>query len=232
MWARGAAIRPVPPYAVLDAAALERVEEELSSDADDAALAAVVTEATGGPPRAPHVDLDDAFGRFEATQPHLAERVASVLGRPLDETALALGYFLCISIWLAFDRTFGDRLGAVTADALRATDDAVALEEELRASHAEEPLDLEDVVAQEQPAIVTFVHGHVEAALDAVTNGRGDPGELRDEGAEAAPRSVDIDDVHLVYRTVLVLTLALSHAVAADEAAGAPPSRGSNEILA
>jgi len=214
MWARGAAIRPVPRYAVLDAAALDRVERELASDADDASEAR---------PGAPHVDLDDAFGRFEATQPQLAERVAIVLGRPLDETALALGYFLCIAIWLAFERTFARRLGEVTADALRATEDALALEEEIRASHAEEPIDLEDVVAQEQPAILAFVHSHLEAALDAATNGHAD---------KADTAGVDVDDVHLVYRTVLVLILALSHAVAADDQPGGSPANGSQEILA
>ena len=58
-----------------------------------------------------------------------------------------------------------------------------------------------------------FVHVHLEAALD-------------DVGAE---REVDVDDVHLVYQTMLVLTLALSHAVLADERTSV---RDTSELLA
>ena len=52
-------------------------------------------------------------------------------------------------------------------------------------------------VITEVPAILAFVNEHVEAALEPT------------EGE----REVDVDDVHLVYRCVLLLTLALSHAV-------------------
>jgi len=145
----------------------------------------------------PKSDLDDAFGRFEQTQPALAARAAHVLARPLDETALALGYFLTIAVWMGFERAFGRRLGEVTDEQLEAAESALTLEEELRATHAEEPLELEDVMAIEQPGILAFVNEHVEAALE--------PAE--------AEREVDVDDVHAVYRSVLVMVLALSHAV-------------------
>ncbi len=197
MWVRGVAIRPVPSYAVIDRGVLERVERELADDCDEA-----------------RAELDEAFARFEHTQPHLADRVTSVLARPLDETALALGYFLVIAIWLAFERRFEVRLGEVTRDALEATDAAVALEEELRANHVEEPLDLDDVIALEQPGVLTFVHEHVEAALDTTS--------VRDEA------DVDVDDVDQIYRTILVLILALSHAVVPESGASAP----SGEMLA
>lgn len=215
MWVRGAAIRPVPPYAVVGRDVLEQVEEELAGDARDArgvlisadeprgvggtrAMFTAVTAAdeTGGVDL--RSELDDAFGRFEQTQPAVAQLAASVLARPLDETALALGYFLTIAVWLAFERTFGARLHAVSDDELKAAEDALTLEEELRATHAEEPLDLDDVMAIEQPGILAFVNEHVDAAL---------------EPSDADGHDVDVDDVHLVYRMVLVLTLALSHAV-------------------
>lgn len=183
MWVRGAAIRPVPSYAVIDVHVLEQVEDELGSE------------------RA-KVELDAAFVRFERTQPHVAGLVSEVLGRPLDETALALGYFLSIAVWLGFERAFRDRLGTVNEDALKATEAAILLEEELRASQADEPIELDDVIAQEQPGILEFINAHVEAALES-TEGTGE-------------RDVDVDDVHLVYRTILVLTLALSHAVAPE----------------
>lgn len=187
MWVRGAAIRPVPPHAVVDASILARVERELADD----------TESARG-------ELDEAFARFERTQPQLAERIAAVLGRPLDETALALGYFLSIAIWLAFEHTFSDRLAQVTEDELRATEASIALEEELRASHGDEPFDLDDVVSIEQPGVLAFVHEHVDSALDVVA---------RAQGGDGDEREVDVDDVHAVYRAILVLTLALSHAV-------------------
>ncbi|HEX3343114.1 MAG TPA: hypothetical protein VHS09_01025 [Polyangiaceae bacterium] len=205
MWVRGAAIRPVPRYAVVASSTLDAIEREL---ADDSARS--------------REELDGAFARFEASQPNLADTVSQALSQPLDETALALGYFLSISIFLAFERTFGDkRLREVSADALAATEQAIALEEELRAAHGDEPLDLDDVVSIEQPHVLAFVHEHVDAALDPKT------------GAEAAasaaePRDVDVDDVHGVYRAIVLLTLCLSHAVVPVDGA----SRGRDELMA
>jgi hypothetical protein len=197
VWVRGAAIRPVPRYAVLEFDVLDELERELASDSDEA-----------------RAQLDGAFARFEATQPHVAGLVTSVLARQLDEKALALGYFLAIAIWLGFERRFGDRLTIVSAETLRATEGALDLEEELRAEHAEQPLDLDDVVTLEQPGILTFVHGHVEAALES-------------GGTDA--REVDVDDVHLVYRAILVLVLALSQAVLP---ASGDTARGGGAMLA
>ena len=190
MWVRGAAIRPVPPYAVVDREYLDRIEEELANNE--------VSSKS---------DLDDAFGRFEQTQAALAQQAAQVLARPLDETALALGYFLTIAVWLGFERAFGARLGEVDDQALEAAQSALTLEEELRATHSDEPLELEDVMAIEQPGILAFVNEHVEAALEPADGHGNPPGEGRDA------RDVDVDDVHAVYRSVLVMTLALSHAV-------------------
>ncbi len=189
MWVRGAAIRPVPPYAVVGREVLDRIEDELAENGST-----------------PKPDLDDAFSRFEQTQAALAQLAALTLARPLDETALALGYFLTIAVWLGFERAFGARLCEVTDQELEAAQSALDLEEELRASHAHEPLDLDDVMAIEQPGVLAFVNEHVEAALE--------PGD-------GEPREVDVDDVHAVYRCVLIMTLALSHAV--SPATGARP---------
>ena len=206
MWVRGAAIRPVPRFAVVPVSTLTAVEQELADDT----------------PRS-RDELDGAFARFEATQPYLADAVSQVLSKPLDETALALGYFLSISIFLAFERTFGEsRLREVSADCLAATEHSIALEEELRAAHGDEPLDLDDVVSLEQPHVLAFVHEHVDAALE--------PG--CGEGAEAAApkeaREVDVDDVHAVYRGIVLLTLCLSHAVVAVDGT----VRGRDELMA
>jgi hypothetical protein len=186
MWVRGAAIRPVPRYAVVDASTLEQIELGLADDSSRA-----------------RDELDGAFARFEGTQPELADAISNILSKPLDETALALGYFLSIAVWLAFERTFGaSRLREVSRDALKATEEAIKLEEELRAAHGDEPFDFDDVVSIEQPNVLAFVHEHVDAALEP---------RYESEGAEA--REVDVDDVHAVYRSIVLLTLCLSHAV-------------------
>lgn len=203
MWVKGAAIRPVPRYAVIDAAALEPIERELAEDSSDAREA-----------------LDRAFARFESTQPQLADALSQVLSKPLDETALALGYFLTIATWLAFERTFGAaRLREVTQDGLEATQEAIRLEDELRASHGDEPFDLDDVVSIEQPNLLAFIHDHVDAALDPTA---------RDGGPGGSSREVDVDDVHAVYRAVVLLALCLSHAVMPVDGA----TRGGRELMA
>jgi hypothetical protein len=203
MWVRGAAIRPVPRYAVIAAATLETIERELAEDSESA-----------------RGDLDSAFSRFEASQPQLADSLSRVLAKPLDETALALGYFLTIATWLAFEREFGRaRVREVSDDALEATRQAIELEEELRAGQGDEPFDVDDVVSIEQPSLFAFVHEHIDAALDPSTNERGTSGDTRE---------VDVDDVHAVYRAVVLLALCLSHAVLpVDDAL-----RGTRELMA
>ena len=178
MWVRRAAIRPVPPYALLPRRSLADVEERLADDGEEA-----------------RQRLDDAFTRFEETQPALAERVTDALSAPLDETALALGYFLTLAVWLAFDRVFGAELAEVTETALAGVEESLQLDEQIRLSDPAEALDSDDVVAMEQPEALAFVHEHLDAALEANAN------------------EVDVDDVHSIYRVVLIEVLALSYAV-------------------
>jgi hypothetical protein len=178
VWVRRAAIRPVPSYAELSARALADVEDRLGDDDDEA-----------------RERLDEAFQRFEQTQPALADRISDALAAPLDETALALGYFLTLAIWLAFDRTYDKELAEIDATALKAVEESLHLDEQIRLSDPAEAVDSDDVVAMEQPAIIAFVHEHLDAAL------------------EANATDVDVDDVHSIYRVILVEILALSYAV-------------------
>jgi hypothetical protein len=203
MWVRGAAIRPVPRYAVVDASTLQTIERELADDSPGA-----------------RDELDRAFARFEATQPQLADALSQQLSRPLDDAALALGYFLTIAVWLAFERTFGaTRLREVSQDALEATDQAIELEEQIRAAQGDEPFDLDDIVSIEQPNLLAFVHAHVDQALDAGAS----------HGVRLMPgRNTDLGDVRVVYRGVVLLTLCLSHAVMALDGA----TRNSRELMA
>jgi hypothetical protein len=154
--------------------------------------------------------LDDAFERFERVQPSLAAHVAEELGRPLDETALALGYFLVLAIWLGFEKAHGPHMDEVSEEQLQGTDELVKLDEELRKADPAEAVDTDDVIAMEQPALLEFVHEHVDATLEAHAD------------------EVDVDDVHAVYRLVLVEILALSYAV--QQPAGFPVAK--TELLA
>lgn len=180
MWVRRAAIRPVPTFAQVALRALTAVEDELGEDDEQA-----------------RARLDEAFARFERTQPALAERISRTLNGPLDETALALGYFLTLAIWLAFDRVFRADLGEVTETALGSVEEALQLDEQIRLSDPAEAVDSDDVVAMEQPDVLSFVHEHVDAALEANAD------------------EVDVDDVHAIYHVVLIEVLALSYAVRA-----------------
>ncbi|MBK7586039.1 MAG: hypothetical protein IPI67_38370 [Myxococcales bacterium] len=178
MWVRSSAIRPVPSYARVPTHALESVRESLAEDDDRA-----------------REQLDAAFERFERSQPALAARVAETLGKPLDETALALGYFLALAVWLAFEKIHGEYVSEIREDEIQATEELLSLDEELRRADPAEALDSDDVIGMEQPHLVEFVHEHVDATLEAHAD------------------EVDVDDVHLVYRTVLIEILALSYAV-------------------
>jgi hypothetical protein len=193
VWVRSSAIRPVPSYARVPEHALDAVRENLSED-DEAA----------------REQLDDAFDRFERTQPALAERMAETLGKPLDDTALALGYFLSLAIWLAFEQVHGDHMTEVGADELKATEELLALDEDLRRADPAEALDSDDVIAMEQPHLLAFVHEHVDATLEAHAD------------------EVDVDDVHQVYRAVLIEILALSYGV--ERPSGYPVAK--TELLA
>ncbi|HEU4411278.1 MAG TPA: hypothetical protein VFS43_38860 [Polyangiaceae bacterium] len=182
MWVRRAAIRPVPSYAKVAAPDVERVEDSLSNDDPES-----------------EERLAQAMGRFEATQPALSLHVATALGRPLDETALALGYFLSIAVWMTFEASFGARLGEVHESDLEASSQALALDEELRRDAPDEAVDTDDVVAMEQPAMVEFVREHVEVALEAHAD------------------EVELDDVDSIYRLILLEIVSLSYAVRPPE---------------
>jgi hypothetical protein len=178
VWVRRSAIRPVPPYSKVPAHALESVRQSLGEDDDEA-----------------REQLDAGFERFERSQPLLAAYVAAALGRPLDETALALGYFLALAVWMAFEHAHGEHIDEVGEAELSATEELLNLDEELRRSDPAETLDSDDVVAMEQPHLLEFVHEHIDVTL------------------ETHAEDVDVDDVHTVYRLVLIQILALSYAV-------------------
>lgn len=151
-----------------------------------------------------HEALTRWQARYEAEQPVMASRLSALLDDVDDETAVAVGFFLEIVIYATFVRAFAARLRPVTLDLLRGTEESVHVEEELRADHPEEPLEVDDVLRAEQPAIVTFIEEHMAAVLET-----GDDGDAQD----VAGAAVDVEDLQRVYRHVMVTVLTLSHAV-------------------
>lgn len=193
MWVQRSAIRPVPPYAKVGRASLENMRNLLLIEAD---------ESPGA--------FDEMFEEFESRQPVLAEHVSEVLSRPLQDASVALGYFLSVSIWAAFDKTLGTSLDSVSPDELRLTAELFALDQDLRGQSPDDRLETDDVIAMEQPALVEFVHESIQSTLRA-QSGQLDTKELGD-----------------IYRMLLIEILALSYAVRSP--AGFPLTK--TEVLA
>lgn len=180
MWVRQSALRPVPSYARLSEHAISRVREQLLEENAHSEAA-----------------LDEAFDGFEDAQKPLADHVGEVLGGSLSDTLLAVGYFLSLTIWLTFQRSIGSELQTISQDELHSTMELFALDEELRQGRPHDPLDTDDVVAMEQPALVQLVHEHIKKVLDQ-------------EGSE-----VNAEHVRKIYRMLLIEILSLSYAVRA-----------------
>ncbi|MBW2529294.1 MAG: hypothetical protein JRI23_34275 [Deltaproteobacteria bacterium] len=192
MWVRRAAIRPVPAHAELPAAALEDAEDWLG----------------GGPvldEELAEQRLQGTYDRFQRAQPELADRIGRVVARTADEVAVALGFYLATTLWLAFKRAFGDRLAEISATDITGVEESLALDEQLRGEDPDEPVDSDDVVRMEQPHALDFIQEHVEAALEV--------------HADVA----DVDAVHAIYRLMLIQVLALSYGVK-------PPAGASDDL--
>jgi hypothetical protein len=111
---------------------------------------------------------------------------------------------------MSFERAHGGSVEEVSAESIQATLELLELDEQLRRKDPAEALDTDDVIAMEQPSLLDFVHEHLDATM------------------EAHAEEADVDDVHAVYRLVLVEILALSYAV--QKPAGYPVAK--TEMLA
>lgn len=139
--------------------------------------------------------LNEALERFERDQPVLADHMADRVGRHRKEPTLGFGYFLMLAVYLSFERAFPGELEPVTELVLESVEEALSLDEEIRMADAAEVVESDDVIAMEQPHLLKYVQDHVDAALEAHAD------------------DVDVDDVHAIYRSVLVEVLALSYCV-------------------
>ena len=156
-------------------------------------MAAVEGAFAGGDERARRV-LTDGLERFGVRQDALARYLADTLAQPLDPPALALGRTLGVAVFMAFEASPGARLRRLDVDAVAAADAALSADEELRRTDPLDALDSEDIVAIEQPALVAFVNEQIGLTL------------------ERHAESIDVDDVAVVFRAILVEILALSWA--------------------
>jgi len=188
MWLGSSSIRPVPAYARLGQAALDQVREELlllSEESEDS--------------------LDEAFSGFERQQPAVYGLVSEILEGPVGETTQALGYFVSLAIWLAFEQRHGRALKEVSQSELAATAELLDFDAELRDQQQTPNLATDDIVFIQQPDIMQFVVEQIESTMESA-------------GTEIAEQ-----ELKSIYRMLLIEVLSLSYAVEAP--AGFPLSR-------
>ena len=140
--------------------------------------------------------LDRGYSELDRLQPTIALWMADELSRMRDELVQSVGYFLSVTVYLAFREAFPTRLREVDEGMLQIAEATLTADEELRAEDPMEILDSDDVLAISQPSLVAYVQHHVGEALD---QGEGE---------------VDLDELDRAYRALLVQVIALSHAVA------------------
>lgn len=149
--------------------------------------------------------LDRGYHDLDSRQPAIAEYASVVLSGVGDELIQALGYFLTVTVYLAFREAFPTRMALASEDDVTMAAATVEADEELRADDPDEVMETDDVVAMGQPAIVAFVQHHVEQALE-----------------QGADDDIDLAALDRVYRAVLVEIVVLSHAIAAPDGTVGP----------
>ncbi|MFN9809189.1 MAG: hypothetical protein ACK6CU_06110 [Deltaproteobacteria bacterium] len=182
LFLRKAALRPVPRWAVIDEDVVTAVEAQLEDDGD-----------------ALQRTLDSAYREMDRKQPDLAQWLAQQVSDRNDDLAQSLGYFLVVTVYLAFREAFPTRLGAIDETQLTLAIETFDADEALRREDPSEVMETDDVVAMTQHALVHFFKHQIEEAI------------------EQAGESPDLEAFDHVYRTVLVEVVALSHAVVPPE---------------
>lgn len=172
-WIRGAALRPVSPWAVVPPEVVQQLADELSSAGEEVRNI-----------------VDRAYREFDVRQPTISTFVAERINALGDPTAVALGYFLSITVFMMFERAFGGRVREVNEEELLAAKEALDSEDELRQKDPAAWITSEDVVASHQPSVLAFVRQHLDAALED------DPSEdeTEEEEEELVEETEDEDD--------------------------------------
>ncbi|MCA9530838.1 MAG: hypothetical protein KC543_11930 [Myxococcales bacterium] len=149
MFSRKAALRPVPPYAVVDEHVVEALDEWL--DASEPRLQRA---------------LDVAFRELELRQPAVHDWIGERLSAVEDPYMQSLGYFLAVVVFLAFRDAFPRRLTQLDATDLDMADETLSVDEALRAADPAEIVESDQVVALGQPAVLGYVQQHIGEALE------------------------------------------------------------------
>jgi len=179
----------VPRWAVVDDLAIDALEETLGEAEED-------LQRT----------LDGGYREMDRLQPELAEYLAGQVSSRNDELAQSVGYFLAVTVYLAFREAFPTRLTTVDESSLQLALSTLDVDEELRRNDPTEVLESDDVVAMGQPALVSYVQHHFDEALSQSEGG------------------ADLDAFDTVYRAILVEVIALSHAVRAPSGTAQDPA--------
>lgn len=149
MFFRKAAIRKIPPWAIVDEFAIERAEASLSAESPSL-----------------QDRLDRLFRAFGNEQPALSEHLTEEISELDHELTQSLGYFLIAAIFRIFREAFPERLDEVHETDLRIAVETLAADEALRAEDPLEILESDDIVAMNQPALVDFVQAHLRDAFE------------------------------------------------------------------
>ena len=168
----------MPSWAVVDEVALDQLEARLGEADHDLQDA-----------------LDSGYREMDRLQAPLANWLAGQVSSRSDELAQSVGYFLVVTVYLAFREAFPTRLDTVDDAALQLALDTLEVDEQLRANDPTEVFESDDVVAMGQPLLITFVQHHFDEALVQ---------------AEGSP---NLEAFDVVYRAILVEVIALSQAV-------------------
>ncbi len=142
--------------------------------------------------------LDAGFRAMERTQPAIASFIAHDLASIDDPDAQGIAFFLAVVVVSSFEEAFGHRLGCVELADLRQALERLIADGELRGASGPGRFYSEDALAVGQPALVRLLRAEFDAALEIAPRAKGDLGPALD----------------VVYETLLVTTLALTHAVA------------------
>lgn len=182
LFVKKAALRPVPKWAVVDEVAVGAVEALLGDESDDL-----------------QTSLDAAYREMDRRQPVLATWLGGEVSGRSDDLAQSLGYFLIVTVYMAFREAFPTRLGEVNEAELADARAMLDADEELRKGDPAEMMESDDVVAMTQPMLLHFVQHHLDQALDQAGEG------------------ADLEAFDKVYRAVLIEVISLSHVVQPPE---------------
>jgi hypothetical protein len=171
---------------------------------DEHAIDALEHSLTEGGAGLQHT-LDTGYREMDRLQPPLAEWLASQVSSRTDELAQSVGYFLSVTVYMAFREAFPRRLDTVDRSSLKLAIDTLHADEELRANDPTEVMESDDVVAMTQPVLFGYVQHHFDEAL------------------AQADDDVDLEAFDVVYRAILVEVIALSHAVRGPEGEASDP---------